>query len=254
MKNVKLVALDMDGTILDQSTIISSVRETLGLLVKKGVRVAIVTGRELWDIKAILKANSFMDSYPHTIISEGTFIHHLMGGDYLPDEEWNSDRRRDIERLRASIGERTFEFAAKVKETLTPVDEVIDDGVIYFVFGMDHEAEEARLILEGLTAPFRLAKIVRNKRFVGLTSRTGLKGNSLLRAVDHYGFLRDEVLAVGDSHNDEDMLSQEKGFMVGTTSNADPVIKRLVLMRGGYVAAKPIGEGVVEILSRYFDV
>lgn len=252
MSEIRLVALDMDGTILSQNIIIAAVREVLGDLVVRGVKVALVTGRELADIKAILKANHFVGDYPHTIISEGRFIHHLIGGEYLPDTEWNLDRERDLAGLRRSIGRMSFEFAARVKERVTPVDELVGDGIIYLAFGTDEEAEEARLILEGLTLPYELAKIIRNKRFVGLTCRTGLKGNSLLRAARYFGFRSDEILAVGDSHNDEDMLDEEKGFKVATTSNADSMIKELVLARGGYVASNAVGEGVVEILSRYF--
>lgn len=254
MCEIRLVALDMDGTILAQNTIINAVKEALDLLVGKGVKVALVTGRDLEDIKAILRANRFLNDYPHTIISEGTFVHHLMNRDYLSDEEWNSSRVKDLKTLRESIGKKSFEFADKVKDEVVPVDELIDDGVIYFAFGTNDEAEKARLILDKLTLPFKLAKIIRNKRFIGLTLSTGLKGNCLLRALHHYGFRRDEVLAVGDSHNDEDMLSEQKEFRVATTSNADPVIKELILGRSGYVASKPVGEGVVEILSRHFDI
>jgi hypothetical protein len=32
------------------------------------------------------------------------------------------------------------------------------------------------------------------------------------------------------------------------------MIKELILMRGGYIASRPVGEGVVEILSRHFGL
>jgi len=247
-----LIALDMDGTILAQNVIIPPAREALDHLVAKGIRVAIVTGRKLEDVQRILKVNDFLDHYPHAIASEGSFVHLLRDGYYLPDDEWNEKRKSDIEILRISIGDKSFEFADKVKEVVTPISELIDYGVIYFAFKTNEDAEKARLILDNLTISFKLAKIIRNQRFVGLTIATGLKGDSLLRIVEGYGLSKDEVLAIGDSHNDEDMLSQEKGFAVSTTSNADPTIKGLVLSRGGYVASRPIGEGVVEILSEYF--
>jgi HAD superfamily hydrolase (TIGR01484 family) len=211
MGKIRLIALDMDGTILAQNTIITAVKGILRLLVERGIKVALVTGRELEDIKTILRANSFLDDYPQVIISEGAFIYYLRRGDYLPDEEWNLIRKRDLESLRRSIGRMSFEFADKVKGVVAPVNELIDEGIIYFAFETVSEAEEARLILEELTSSFELAKIIRNQRFVGLTCRTGLKGNSLLRVTNHYGFGRDEILAIGDSHNDEDMLNEEKG-------------------------------------------
>lgn len=254
MKKIRLIALDMDGTILDQNTINTHLKDLLRSLTMKGVKIAFVTGRELSDIKTILNANHILGDYPHTIISEGRFIHHLVDGEYLPDIEWNLDRERDLETLRRSIGKMSFEFAERVKERVRPVDELIEDGLIFFAFGTIEEAEEARLILEELTKHFELAKIIRNKRFVGITCKTGLKGNCLLRALEHYGLRSDEVLAVGDSHNDEDMLNEVMGFNVATTSNADPMIKELVMARGGYLASNPIGEGVVEILSRYFTI
>lgn len=251
--NIRLIALDLDGTILSNDVIIREVRDYLDILNGRGVKISIVTGRTLEDIQGILERNGFSRVYPHSIIAEGAFVYHLLDGRYVGDEEWNMERRRDLERLRRSIGPLSYEFAAKVKEVVRPVDELIEDGMIYLSFSTNQEAEVARLLLEELLAPFPLAKIIRNKRFVALTSRTGLKGSSLKRVVEYYGISQDEVLAIGDSHNDEDMLDEDKGFRVATTSNADDGIKELVLRRGGYVASKEIGEGVIEILDRFFQ-
>jgi HAD superfamily hydrolase (TIGR01484 family) len=253
MGRISLVALDLDGTILSNGVISLDVKRYLGLLDERGVKVSIVTGRDLPDIEGILERNRFSKRYPHSIIAEGAFVYYLSDGRYLPDEEWNLERRRDLERLRRSIGPLSHKFAMDVRRVVRPVDELVEDGVIYFAFSTNEEAEKARVLLDELLAPFPLAKIIRNKRFIALTSRTGLKGSSLKRVIAHYGIPSGEVLAIGDSHNDEDMLNDDKGFRVATTSNADDVIKELVLRRGGYVASKAIGEGVLEIFDRFFS-
>src|SRR5690606_20557659 len=68
-------------------------------------------------------------------------------------------------------------------------------------------------------------KPVRNNRLIAFRSHEIGKGRMLQRVSDRFGLKSDEILAVGDSHNDLCMLEM---FHAATTSNADDEIKSVV--------------------------
>lgn len=249
--DIKLVALDLDGTILQDEVIAEEVRKVLDLI-KSRIKIVIATGRNLDDVRRILIANGNPLDYPQTIISQEKFIHHLQDGRYLPDVEWNTKREKELKGLKKLINREAFNWLKEIRmKLLEPETCEIEEERFYLVFKTKDQAEEARVILDRLLASVKLAKIIRNKRLVSLTLSTGLKGNCLERVVRYYGIENHQVLAIGDSHNDEDMLIRD--FLVATISNADVEIKELVRERNGYVALRPVGEGVVEILCKFVN-
>ncbi|HON72547.1 MAG TPA: HAD family hydrolase, partial [bacterium] len=76
------------------------------------------------------------------------------------------------------------------------------------------------------------------------------KGNTVLTLSRHLGLLPEEVLVIGDSGNDKDMLDGRFGFRVATVSNAEPEIKETVERNGGYVAENPVSRGIIEIVNK----
>lgn len=59
-----------------------------------------------------------------------------------------------------------------------------------------------------------------------------------------------QVLAVGDSQNDADMLDGKLGFQAATVANADPEIAKVVEAAGDYLARSPRSLGVAEIVRK----
>lgn len=248
---IKLLALDLDGTLLCEGKMSECAKRAMNEVAQKGVKIAIVTGRSFSDVERVMRENGLPKHYPHALVCEEKFIFYLLDGVCKEHLLWNKRRREELEQLKREVGSLTYLWAQKIKENLAPLEEVVEEGMLFFAFSKREEAEEAHSLLQEFVKPFPLCSAIRNRNLVSLTLSTAKKGGCLLQVTKDFGIKREEVLAVGDSQNDEDMLSERAGFLVATTANADPQIKEVVRRRGGYVATKEYGEGVAEIIKEF---
>ena len=255
--DLKLVACDLDNTLMEGVPIEPEVREFMVEIREEGIKFVINSGRPLKDILDVLSDSKVPCSrgYPEAIISmHGAFIHYLKGKNYIEDEEWNKEKEKEMEILRQEIGwkSKLWEKIIEDKFKIKPLRKEIDQGVFRVLFNNEKEAEKVR---EAITreSNFKYTTFLRNKCFLIATLSTAQKGCSLLRVAQHFGIPPSEVLAIGDSHNDMDMLNGRYGFVPAAPSNADEEIKSLVKSKSGYVASLPEGKGVIEIVRSLMD-
>ena len=248
-----MVAVDVDGTILDpEGRIPSCTFRAFEKLTSSGGYVAIATGRGIEGVFEVFSLNDYplgRDGYPHALAAADE-IYYLEGGEYVPDEEWNGK----VERWRR-------ETQALAKELM--------DGVLLMLEGCNYERtgdgslwfnnlEDAlyaqRVLAEhlermGITS----LAVERNGWGVGLVDVRVGKGNCLMRIVRRMGLRPDEVVAIGNSHNDASMLDGRMGFFPACPANADRDVMALVRDAGGIVAEGRYGWGVAEIIERLFE-
>ncbi len=251
--NIKLVACDLDRTLIEGTSLLPEVKELLVKLPKKGIKFVINSGRHLEDILNILSQSklNYPQGYPEAIISNhGISIHYLAGKGYTADKEWNEKREEELAILRQEIGWRgkLWEKIIEEKLGIIPEDKFIDYGVFTISFKSDQEAEKVRQVLLKENN-FKYTTFIRNKHFLSVGLTTALKGKSLVRVAKHFKIKPSQVLAIGDSQNDEEMLNGNFGFIPAAPSNAEERIKTLVKANCGYVASQPNGIGVVEIVT-----
>jgi len=103
--------------------------------------------------------------------------------------------------------------------------------------------------LKGIDVPL---KAIRNRQEISIRPIEFGKGQISLKIAEILGIVTKQVLAIGDSQNDEDMLDGQFGFKCTTTGNAETYIKRVVTKNNGYVATQPYGKGVAEILRKFY--
>ncbi|MBC7190191.1 HAD family phosphatase [Candidatus Aerophobetes bacterium] len=253
--DLKMVACDLDKTLMDGVPIQPRIVEFMVKLRSIGIRLVINSGRRLNDILEILFESKIPcpEGYPEAIISDqGVCIHYLKGNNYVEDEEWNQEKRKEMEILSQEIGwkSKLWEKIIEEKLKLQPVKKEIDQGVFRVFFKDETDAEKARefLVKDG---SFKYTVFLRNRRLLLATLATAQKGRSLLRVAEHFNISPEEVVAIGDSNNDEDMLDGKYGFIPAAPSNAEEEIKSLVKEKNGYVASLPEGDGVVEIVNHF---
>lgn len=257
---VKLLALDLDGTLLEPDKRISpEAVEALKLAVQRGVIVGTASGRSLRDQLSILSSNGLGlgAGFPHFLIADECLIYVLKGGLYVDLAEHNSRVKQAwlqvFEAAKRVLGEELARLsAAGVRvASVTGEEESRARCLIAVLFERQDEAEAAEKRLNGLFAELGLPlHCTRNYRIVTLLHSHCDKGAALLKAAEFFGVPRSEVLAVGDSANDIPMFDPRYGFTPATTENAEEHVKRIVAMRGGYVASKPRSRGVAEIVQR----
>ena len=256
--SVKLLALDLDGTLLEPGErILPEALEALNRAVAKGTIVGTASGRSFADQLRILSANGLGPAagYPHFLIADECRIFLLEGNGYRGLEGHNQRLaelwRSTYERAKGLLASEVSRLVA----TGTRIARIVEEGealerclfAVIFEGIASAEAEEKamRELLAGLPL-----HCVRNGRVVAVLSEGCDKGSALLKVCEVFNVHPSEAVAVGDSGNDVPMLDGRYGFKPATVQNAEESVKKLVERLGGYIALKPRGAGVAEIVQK----
>lgn len=257
---IRLIALDLDGTLLDGPDLV--LPEVVGELLKlseRGVMTAIATGRPLPDVEGIVRKNWPEGSLPHALMADEREGFVLREGRYEPLSEWNERIRRAWEGLCDLAVDLMGRFAKELAaagvmlEPFTEQGDWRERGAVIYVAPDRESAEMSRAHIERALREMRARpplRCVRNHRLVALQYERAGKGPTLSEIAKALDVNPSEVLAVGDSLNDLDMLDGRHGFMSAAPANAEMAVKLAVLKNRGYVAFLPRGRGVLEIIRR----
>jgi len=251
---IKLIACDLDNTLTENAFILPEIKDFLQKIVNRGIKFVINSGRCLKEIRRILLESKIYPSlgFPQAIISgQGVNIHYLKGKDYVADEVWNKEKEEQLKLMQREIGWEGIKWEKLIKEmNLFPKEKRISYGLFALKFDREKDAKLARDVLIQKNH-IKYVTFLRNKCYITASLSTALKGKSLARASQHFNIPASQVLAIGDSQNDEDMLNGKFGFLSAAPSNADEEIKEIVNKNGGYIALYPIGKGTVEAINSF---
>jgi Cof subfamily protein (haloacid dehalogenase superfamily) len=234
---IRLIALDIDGTLLDSRWQLPEAnRVAIGEAVRRGIEVALVTGRR-YDFAMPIAHQ--LDSVLTLIVSNGALIRSKEGRTHLrhllPKQtaaqvlhlttEWREgaavifDRERENQlmlesldpddSLRYAYYSRNLEFiglASPLESCLTedPIQVMLSGRIAAM-----REAE-ARLRAVDFTQEFRLALTCYEQKdfaMIDVIPAGCSKGSSLAEWAALRSIAREEILAIGDNHNDLEMLS-----------------------------------------------
>jgi len=234
---VKLIALDIDGTLLDSKWKLPEAnRAAIAEAARRGIEVALVTGRRYDFAMPIARS---IDSPLTMIVSNGALIRTQDGETrlrhLLPRETalcvleitrpWREgaavvfDRPRQnqvmLESLetddpmRSAYYARNQEFLGVAK----PLEScLIEDPIQVMLSGGVEPMQEAESVLRQtvFTNEFGVASTVYKSRdfaMIDVIHPRCSKGASLAEWATLRGFAREEVMAIGDNHNDLEMLT-----------------------------------------------
>ncbi len=93
----------------------------------------------------------------------------------------------------------------------------------------------------------------RNTIYLRFSHRGLHKGSCLSEIARGLGVPAAHCFAMGDSHNDIEMLDPEHAGMTACPANALDLVRERVRAHGGWVAASVHGHGVIEALDHYFS-
>jgi Cof subfamily protein (haloacid dehalogenase superfamily) len=234
---VRLIALDIDGTLLDSTWQLPAANQrAVAEATRRGIEVALVTGRR-YDF-AMPIARMF-DAPLTMIVNNGalvkthdgqTHIRHLLSRDTaervlqvtLPWREgagvvFDRLRKNQImlevidtdDPIRSGYYARNREFLSIAK----PLEGCLTEDPIQVMFsGKVNEMREVEAVLRAapFTNEFALAVTCYESRdfsMIDVIRPEISKGSSLAEWAAVRGYAREEVMAIGDNHNDLEMLS-----------------------------------------------
>ncbi len=244
---IKLIASDLDGTLLDKPNRIS--KENLNAIeyaYQKGAKFCFATGRDLNSISEIAKS---LDHAPVLILGNGAEVldedKNMLFQDFFKNEHlkevcgimdkhevdymiFTTDgfyttkdpkivREKFVERITAIKGEEYGYIFATSKDKpcnnlvqIEDMDKFVAEKHVLKVEGFhinENPVENVKKELEKFTD---LSHLSTGKNNVEVTNLTATKGIALKKYCEMYHIHEDEVMVIGDSHNDLSMFEHFK--------------------------------------------
>jgi phosphoglycolate phosphatase (TIGR01487 family) len=220
-REIKAIALDVDGTITDSTRkiCINSIK-AINQVEEKGIPVIIVTGNILCSTKMI---SILLGTTGGMVAENGGVIKY-------------GDEQRGVGNIKEC--ERAYEYL----KTRYPVNKVefSDQRISEVAIGRNVEEETVKSTLKDFDV-----KIYDSKFAIHLTDPAVDKGSSLKVLATYLNGKTEEIMAIGDGENDVEFL-QVAGLKVAV-NNAARELKAMA----DYVTHKPYGDGVAEAVSKF---
>ena len=252
---VQLIALDIDGTLLDsQSRLSDENRAAICDAAAAGIEIVIVTGRRFHSARltvdplacefnliatngAIVKSKSGETLRRHLLPAEiaRRVLHHTE--EFRPCAGVIFDRPREnqvvfekIDWNGAYVGPYLSRHRHQVAEIEPLTDCLTEDPLEVMFLGKCEEIESAKKLLDAATfaAEFTLSWTIYEHRDMGMLDvlRRGVnKGAALADWCEYRGVPREAVMAIGDNWNDREML--EFAGLPVVMGNCVPELKTL---------------------------
>jgi HAD superfamily hydrolase (TIGR01484 family) len=251
-----LLSFDFDGTLhypVDDEPVPVAFFETIRNLRETHNAVwGINTGRSMPHVVEGLSESKFPFLPDWVIAREREIFFPNAFGRFQPYQEWNVRCEKDIHQLFKKAG-KTLKKIRKLVEEHTGAQYIELDGDPAGL--ISRTEEEMEWIVD------RIAPLVsevpdlswqRNSIYLRFGHKNYQKGTTLSEIARIYQLDTARTFAMGDSHNDVEMLSENHSDRAACPANAVDEIRELIESRHGYVAKAAHGNGVVEALRVVF--
>jgi hydroxymethylpyrimidine pyrophosphatase-like HAD family hydrolase len=173
-------------------------------------------------------------------------------GRWVGDTGWNQRCGKDHRTFFHKVRRLMKQIRAEVEEH-TGARWVEQDGdPAGLISRTEEEMEWIVARVRELAAAEPLLHWQRNTIYLRFGHRNYQKGSSLNRVAGNFGLGPADCFAIGDSHNDFEMLSPAAAARVACPANAVPEIRAHVAAVGGHVCLAAHSEGCIEALDRFF--
>jgi Cof subfamily protein (haloacid dehalogenase superfamily) len=260
----KLIAADLDGTLMGKDAIISSkVKDAVRRAMDKGVRFTIATGRAFGSTLPFaeeLGINAPLICYQGGLIKDrlsGQVIHEHSLPLPLAQEVIRFTRQRGLHLNvyldgRAYVERMTPEarhYTGIAKAAVYPVGDMLAfldrDPMKFIIVLSDDRATEPLIAELGTLFAGQMWFVRSYPRFVEGIPLGVSKGHALARLADHLGISLAETIGIGDNDNDLELVGQAGlGVAMG---NASPALKAAA----DYIAPPVDKDGVAEVIERF---
>ncbi len=247
-----LLSFDFDGTLhypADSEPVPVAFFETIRNLRETRSAVwGINTGRSMQHVVEGLVESKFPFLPDWVIAREREIYFPNAFGRFEPYPKWNKRCEDDIHQL-FKKARKTLKHIRKEVEEHTGAQYIEMDGD---PAGFISRTEEEMEWIVGHIAPMvnEVPELgwQRNSIYLRFGHKDYQKGTTLSEVMRIYQLDIAKVFAMGDSHNDVEMLSKEHSGQAACPANAVDEIRKVIESRSGYVAKAAHGSGVVEAL------
>ena len=230
---IEAIAVDIDGTITDDKRkICISAIESLRAAEKAGIPTIIVTGNVVnyaYATEVLIGCSGgLVAENGGMIFKEGynnNAVEILVNREYIEKADVHLKEKLGKDYSKHASHDNNYR-ATEIVFYKTIQREIIEDALKDYEFIDELEIYDSGFALH-------------------VTDKRVNKGSSLKRLCEKNGINMDNVMAIGDSENDEDFL-KEVGVKVAV-GNADDTLKEI----STYVCEKNFGDGVAEAIEKF---
>ncbi|MDT7541404.1 MAG: hypothetical protein QOE33_1308 [Acidobacteriota bacterium] len=282
--SIRLIALDLDGTLLDKRGHVSERnRAAIALARARGVEVAIVTGRRFRDARPlalelgldvpVIAHNGALTKHARTLETVAAVLLPLdaaratlrvaraHGADALVSDDAEGagvlvydhidEHDRPVAEYIAWSRRMHGEEAAGAVVQVASLEEYLDHAPVHITFSGTQDKTERLMetFARELGASVKLMTTIYPRINFGLIDVIHpdvSKGTGLAAVAAEQRVARDEVMAVGDNHNDREMLEYAGTRVI--VANAEPALFEI---KGVRVVASHDEDGVAEAIENF---
>jgi len=272
---IKLLALDIDGTLLNSRGEVSvRNREMISEARRRGVVIALVTGRRFRSARPVVQD---LDLAAPLISHNGALTKNVSTLETIGYHPLDAETAREVIRIGrergsdmiccddpAGLGVMVIEgvspenkalhrYLNKYRDSVVEVPNLldyVDHAPIQVMFSgrcahMDEFADHLQAVMNGRLQLFKTRYLTADLTILDALNTAASKGAGVEDIARTHGFTRDEVMAMGDNHNDLTML-RAAGLGV-VMANAEDELKQL----GFATTSSNDEDGVAEAIERY---
>ena len=263
----KLIALDMDGTLLkEDKTISEKTKEAIKKAKEKGVKVVLASGRPLEGLERYLDELELYGEDDYVICYNGSQVQKTKSKKIITTRGLRGEDFKKLYKLSRELDVNMHAFS-KDGKLITPiktkytelegringipvveinVDEVNDNDEIVKVMLVD-EPEELEKALKKLPQDiFKKYTVVRSAPFFSeFLNPEANKGSGVKALCDHLNIKPQEVITVGDAGNDTHMI--EFAGLGVAMGNAFEELKE----KANYITKTNEEDGVAHVINKF---
>ncbi|MGL4109673.1 Cof-type HAD-IIB family hydrolase [Clostridium sp. LP20] len=262
----KLLALDLDGTLLrGDSTISYITKEALKKAQSYGVKVVIATGRPLQGIMNYIEELDLIGEDEYVLAYNGSSVYNTITLTPIIRNGLTGEEVKEIYRLSKKLGVEFHGFTDeeciatrenkytdaerthnKVPISLIDFDnDLKDDDFIIKVMIMEEESILNNVIDKIPNEFFEKYHIVRSTSFMlEFMNKNCSKSSGLNALANHLGIGKDEIVACGDAENDIDMI--EFAGLGVAMENANDLVKS----KADYITLSNENDGIADMINK----
>lgn len=262
----KLIALDMDGTLLNEDKTISMENlEAIENARKNGVKVVLATGRPIKGIEKYLKELNLITSNDYAVTFNGAIVQNTKTGEVIAQNLLDVEDAEYLYNLIAGLG--VGIFISTPNSCITPeadkysILETTMNNIPLEVLEFNRISKKTTVVKVIVTgdedtlseAIKKLPKEIYNKYtvvrsapfFLEFINRKVNKGFGVELLANSLGIKQQEVICMGDAGNDVHMIKYAGlGVAMG---NAFPEVKKIA----NYVTKTNVENGVAHVINKF---
>lgn len=264
-KRIKLIAIDIDGTLITpDKRVTSSVRRALRYAEDRGIMVTLITGRLYPTCK---KYSLELDLSGPCVIYQGAMIIDPKTDQVLHEVRISKDKALKIVRiareraLSLNVYMDQFTFYTEKPNQYSILDAQLNEVEIQIVDDVEKIIKGDPLKLMFVDEPPVISKLEEElssqdgecvafsslPQFLEIVNKRATKADALKWIADRFNIKREEVMAIGDSHNDITML---KWAGIGVAmGNADDKVKEAA----DFVTLSNTEDGVAHAIEKLIE-